>query len=74
MLSMVLLPLRKPACFFSLLPFFSRSHDSRLFIILSMILPKQDVREIGRYDFGLAYGLPGLRIGMIEAFFQCSGT
>ena len=74
MLSMVLLPLRNPACVFSLLPFFSRIHDSLLFTILSMIFPKHDVNEIGRYDSGSVDGLPGLRIGMIEAFFQSSGT
>ena len=74
MLSMVLLLLQNPACVFSFLPFVSRTHDSLLFTILSMILPKHDVREIGRYDSGSADGLLGLRIGLIGAFFQSSGA
>ncbi len=45
-----------------------------MFIILSMILSKHDVREIGRYDSGSADGLPGFRIGMIEAWSLGGGA
>ena len=43
-------------------------------MILSMVLPRQDVRDIGRYEDGSSVLLSGLRSGMTIDFFHSAGT
>ena len=49
------------------------SHCSLLLIILSIIFPTQESKEIGRYDAGEVGSLPDLGIGIILEIFQSSG-
>ena len=69
MWSMVLHPLLKPACSLLIRHLDSRNHWKRLERIRSIILHRQEAREMGRYKKESSAGLPGLRRGNDDGLF-----
>ena len=54
-------------------PFDSKSQESRVFTILSIILQRVEVKAIGRWDDAAAGSFIGLGTGTINDFFQLDG-
>ena len=64
----------KPACWGFNRFLVSRYQRIRFVMIDSIILHRQDVRAIGRYEFVLLGGSADLMIGIIVEIFHSSGS
>ena len=51
----------------------SRKNETRLRIIFSKILEKEEISEMGRKEAAVVEGLPGFRIGMMRESFHLEG-